>query len=393
MADLEHVELLKKGIAEWNEASSSIGFADLSDANLRFLDLRDADLRDADLSGADLEGANLNGANLRDADLTAANLPHADLSIADLDGANLLHANLQSANLEGANLNGATLIGAYLIDANLRRTNLRRVIHDASTVWPAGFNAQEQQGAETDSPLRFEKIGSLAQEEDRLHLALSGIEPLIDEVTRAIESGRFSREDEARLAADRSVLNSMLRHPDPPVQVVEATTSDVARILAPQSNIGPETTADLVAAGVPSSSADRIGRQMDELFHAVGALDLDQADGGLTQLLEKAAEVGNEIEAAAVELELIDANVPDEEGQPRRLRTAASRGLEKGIESGVEKGVEQLVSTLIGKIPAVGTGVVALVAYLNGGAQVFGRAGGIGAMIVIAVALTKRKGS
>ena len=71
MASEEHLEILRKGIAAWNE---------WREANL--------DVR-PDLADANLDGANLDGANLTDATLTGANLDDATLTGANLDGANL----------------------------------------------------------------------------------------------------------------------------------------------------------------------------------------------------------------------------------------------------------------------------------------------------------------
>jgi hypothetical protein len=77
MANDEHVALLKKGVAAWDEwrnANREID-PDLSEANLR-----KADLREANLGGANLSTANLSDANLRGASLVEANFTGADLT-------------------------------------------------------------------------------------------------------------------------------------------------------------------------------------------------------------------------------------------------------------------------------------------------------------------------
>jgi uncharacterized protein YjbI with pentapeptide repeats len=145
MANDEHVAILKKGVAAWNEwrrenpdirpdlSEADLSEADLSEADLVGANLSGAKLAElvgADLSEADLSGVNLSGADLSEADWfaasirVAANLRSADLSGADLSGANLAGADLSWANLVGADLSGANLHGANLSVANLSMANL-----------------------------------------------------------------------------------------------------------------------------------------------------------------------------------------------------------------------------------------------------------------------------
>jgi hypothetical protein len=121
MANEEHLAILKKGVADWNEWRKQnpdirpyLVKADLSGAKLR-----DANLRFANLSGAYPFEANLFGANLFE-----ANLRGADLGLANLEEANLIKADLRGANLQWANLSVAELIGANLGGANLSEANL-----------------------------------------------------------------------------------------------------------------------------------------------------------------------------------------------------------------------------------------------------------------------------
>ena len=96
MANDEHVVMLARGAAAWNEWRAKDDEApDLSRAGLRGLDLSGFDLSRADLRGADLRGTNLSGANLLGA---------------HLDGANLFKAVLDGADLAGAFLNGAQFL-------------------------------------------------------------------------------------------------------------------------------------------------------------------------------------------------------------------------------------------------------------------------------------------
>ena len=130
MANPEHLDLLRRGVAVWNARRAEKFFrpnfirANLRRANLNGANLVKAYLTRADLAGANLAGANLNEANLNEANLSQANLNGANLNGASSIGANLNFAYLTGANLTGANLSsadldGATLIGAQLIAANL----------------------------------------------------------------------------------------------------------------------------------------------------------------------------------------------------------------------------------------------------------------------------------
>lgn len=116
MANQEHVELLKQGVALWNEWYRQHEEVDP--------DLRDADLNNADLDSANLINALLSGADLNGANLRSAHLYHANLSGADLSNANLHNALLNYTNLSGANLNGANLNSTHLSRADLSNANL-----------------------------------------------------------------------------------------------------------------------------------------------------------------------------------------------------------------------------------------------------------------------------
>ena len=96
MPNDEHVAMLGRGAAAWNEwRAKHDEMPDLSRAGLRGLDLSGFDLSEADLRGADLRGTNLGGANL---------------SSAHLDGANFFKAVLDGADLAGAFLYGAQFL-------------------------------------------------------------------------------------------------------------------------------------------------------------------------------------------------------------------------------------------------------------------------------------------
>jgi Pentapeptide repeats (8 copies) len=122
MANEEHLAILKKGVAAWNEWREQ--HPDVRP------DLREANLSEANLRRADLHLANLGGANLGEADLPGADLDGAHLSEANLSGANLWGATLIRADLDGANLNGAHLDGANLRGVDLRETDFSEAMLD-----------------------------------------------------------------------------------------------------------------------------------------------------------------------------------------------------------------------------------------------------------------------
>jgi uncharacterized protein YjbI with pentapeptide repeats len=158
MANQEHLEILEKGVEDWNswrnehpDVRPELSNADLSNANLSHANLSDATLANADLycanlSHADLSRANLFYANLRHADLLStnfinANLLRADLSNANLSQAGLSNANLSQACLSGAHLSYAYLSGAHLSYSNLRHADLRHA--DLSNADLTGANLQD----------------------------------------------------------------------------------------------------------------------------------------------------------------------------------------------------------------------------------------------------------
>jgi Pentapeptide repeats (8 copies) len=71
MANPEHLELLKQGIASWNEwrKGNPTSLPDLVRADLSMANLSDADLNRAYLSRADLSDADFNQTRLIDTDL------------------------------------------------------------------------------------------------------------------------------------------------------------------------------------------------------------------------------------------------------------------------------------------------------------------------------------
>jgi uncharacterized protein YjbI with pentapeptide repeats len=96
MANDEHVAMLGRGAAVWNEWRAKHN--------------EPPDLTRAGLRGIDLSGFDLSRADLRDADLRGAKLSGANLSRTHLEGANLFKAMLDGANLAEAFLYGAQFL-------------------------------------------------------------------------------------------------------------------------------------------------------------------------------------------------------------------------------------------------------------------------------------------
>jgi hypothetical protein len=127
MPNDEHVVMLARGAAAWNEwRADRDETPDLSRAGLRGLDLSGFDLSRVDLRGADLRGTNLSGANLSDA---------------HLDGANFFKAVLDRADLSGAFLNGAQFLNcAQLIVAQ----NWQSTFQSTSKLWRSCVRSESE---------------------------------------------------------------------------------------------------------------------------------------------------------------------------------------------------------------------------------------------------------
>ena len=114
MADSEHVDWLRKGVASWNQRRRDNPFTpDLSseDISIKLGGHEREDIRQisVDLKGINLSGANLSDATLRDTDLT---------------GAAFLGSKLIRAKLIGSNFTGATFVGGSIRGAQLTSSKL-----------------------------------------------------------------------------------------------------------------------------------------------------------------------------------------------------------------------------------------------------------------------------
>lgn len=137
MANPEHVDIIKCGVAEWNEwrkknrhiipdligedfSGAQLRYADFVRARLTSTCFESADIRGADFSFAVLNDSNLTRANLRGAVLVAARFTQAILWEAILQGTELQGASFWNANLSYANLSGAALINTAFLSASLK---------------------------------------------------------------------------------------------------------------------------------------------------------------------------------------------------------------------------------------------------------------------------------
>ena len=135
----QRTERIEKWILQFMASfQQDLRHIDLSGREMSGLYLGACNLLRANLKGTNLDGANLNGAYLAWAYLSEATLKGADLGDADLAGAGLVEADLSGANLCGTNLTRADLSGVKLAGAS----------YDRRTIWPEGFEPQEDRGAE-----------------------------------------------------------------------------------------------------------------------------------------------------------------------------------------------------------------------------------------------------
>jgi uncharacterized protein YjbI with pentapeptide repeats len=130
VANEEHVALLWKGTAIWNEwrARNPDVKPDFRDAKLTRVRLAAADLNGADFCRANLREADFRRSRLRRADFHGAVLRRANFRNADLSNANLGSAALDAADLTNANLRKADLGEAYLFETVFGNVDLRETV-------------------------------------------------------------------------------------------------------------------------------------------------------------------------------------------------------------------------------------------------------------------------
>ena len=172
MANPEHINWLRKGVAYWNELRHRSYFSpDFSDVHFRTefslpfsgLSLEGVNLRDGNFENADLRGIGLRRAELQNArfhktvlqsvDFKNANLWKADFSYADLTGADFTTAYLTGANFSGANLERADLRFAILEDVDLTYAQ----------PWKSRLFSEPQEQRHLNFPREVKSIGDLIE--------------------------------------------------------------------------------------------------------------------------------------------------------------------------------------------------------------------------------------
>jgi uncharacterized protein YjbI with pentapeptide repeats len=164
MAIQQHIEILRRGLREWNVwRRSEHNFTlrpDLSGVDLQGADLAEGYFREVNLSNANLRGANLVRANLSGAILRSAILTGADLCRAKLMAANCAEADFRQTNLGATNLTNAQVIRAKLVGANFVDANLERARFCESDLSGAQLVSPNLNQADlTDADLRDANLG------------------------------------------------------------------------------------------------------------------------------------------------------------------------------------------------------------------------------------------
>jgi len=116
MANRQHLDIINRGVSEWNAWRKMFPAErpDLRGAVLGRRDLRGVDFRDSDLYRASLWKSDLSDADLTNADCSSVTLNGAVLRRANLTGTNLRFSRLVAIDVEGATVTGAYLYGASI---------------------------------------------------------------------------------------------------------------------------------------------------------------------------------------------------------------------------------------------------------------------------------------
>lgn len=112
MANIQHVEILEKGVEVWNEWRKNFkGRPDLNYADIKIVNLEDVNLSRSQMEGINLKNKRLSRANFRNSYLVSANLEDSDLIAADFTGSNLSFACFEKAKLQLSNFKDAMVTG------------------------------------------------------------------------------------------------------------------------------------------------------------------------------------------------------------------------------------------------------------------------------------------
>jgi uncharacterized protein YjbI with pentapeptide repeats len=153
MANPEHLEMLKQGVAVWNkwraehlEITPDFSRKDFTQVDFSpFINFSDAYLR-----GTNFRGANLKGADFRRASLSRTDLAQANLKTAHLDFANLYHANITGADLRSSELTGTIFNRVNFLEAKFSGAKLGWTIFaDCDLSRAVGLNSVIHSGPST----------------------------------------------------------------------------------------------------------------------------------------------------------------------------------------------------------------------------------------------------
>ena len=136
---LARVDLSRADLEGARFVNADLHYSDLSHTRLLKADLRRADLTGVWFVRTLLVEATLHQADLRDAVFWEARMDEADLRATDLS-----NADFTGAFLAGAKFDEADLRGADFSSARIDRATFTQAVADDSTIWPTGFDANNQ---------------------------------------------------------------------------------------------------------------------------------------------------------------------------------------------------------------------------------------------------------
>jgi uncharacterized protein YjbI with pentapeptide repeats len=146
MANIDHLRLLCRGIAVWNEARGSAAF----DPDLSHVEIRDASLRGADFRSAEFDGARLFNVDVQDALFCKARLNGLRADQVTFARSDLACVELKGADFTRSSLRNADLSGAVTFDLKLRHCDLREVRLTGAVLAAAHFYNSDLEGAAFD---------------------------------------------------------------------------------------------------------------------------------------------------------------------------------------------------------------------------------------------------
>jgi uncharacterized protein YjbI with pentapeptide repeats len=137
MANPEHIDLLKSGVANWNAWREHFPqvVPDLSDADLPELSAQGANLSNCVMDRVRLDGSNLISSTFESTRVTYSSVSYVSLSNASLRNANFSHSNISRTNLRRADCSGTNLESTDLKYSSLVGTNLSGTTLSESNVY------------------------------------------------------------------------------------------------------------------------------------------------------------------------------------------------------------------------------------------------------------------